>query len=165
MSRPAFIIFQERRLFGASYLEVSGDAELLAFRDREYRFVGQCPFYHHLTDANKRLIGFVLEQAENVTKADGWVEWIQAGENKFCEELYSVYFCLAWPHAVQWEHDGSCMIGANIYCDDQGDFLIMIDDVKATGKDGQFQNLWSSIGFPLAPADKFQVIKCFPAKV
>ena len=164
MSWPTFIIFQERSLFRASYLETPGDVEVFVFREREYRFVGKCPFFHHLTNSENRLIGFVLEQIEDLTKASGWIEWIQAGENKFCEELYSVYFCLAWPHVVQWEHDGSCMIGANIYFDDKGDFLITIGDAKATGKDGQFQNLWSSIGFPLAPADQFRVLKCFPAK-
>lgn len=161
MSWPNFIIYQEKGLFKASYLETPGDVEVFAFRDRNYRFAGQCPFYHHLTDSENRLIGFVLQDIDEVTKAAGWGDWLDAGENKF-GDLHTFYFCLAWPHAVKWEHDGSCMIAANIYCNDKAQFLITISDTKATGKDGQFQNLWSSIGFPLAPADQFQVIKCFP---
>ncbi len=163
MKYPAFIIFQDARLFQASYLEQTGDIEVFAFRGREYRFAGQCPFYHHLTDAEKRLIGFVLDGANNITKALGWFEWIKAGENKFFDESFEIYFYLKWPQPIQWDHDGSTMIAANVYHDGQGDFLITIDDTKATGRDGQFQNLWSSITFPLAPADQFQVIKCFPA--
>ncbi|MGI8966443.1 MAG: hypothetical protein ACR2H1_10215, partial [Limisphaerales bacterium] len=143
------------------YWELSRDIEVFGFRGREYRFAGQCPFYHHLTDAENRLLGFVLKGAKDITEAPGWFEWIKAGENKFFDESYDIYFYLKWPQPIQWDHDGSTMIGANVYHDGQGDFLITIDDNKATGKDGQFQNLWSSIAFPLASAQEFQVLKYF----
>ncbi len=161
MKYSAFVIFQEARRFQASYLELSGDIEVFAFHGRQYRFAGQCPFYHHLTGMENRLLGFVVDGVDNIIKAPGWFEWIKTGENKFFEDPYIVYFYLTWPQPTQWHHDCSAMIAANVYHDDQGDFLLTIDDIKANGKDGQFQNLWSSVAFPLAPADQFEVIKYF----
>lgn len=161
MKWPAFVIFQRDCGFQASYLEISGDPEVFAFRGREYRFAGQCPFYHHMTDSENRLTGFVVDGVDLITNAPGWFAWIKSGDDTFSEDSNEAYFFLAGPLPKQFDHDCSALLAANVYHNGGGDFLVTIGDAKATGKDGQFQNLWSSIGFPLAPTDQFQSSNAF----
>jgi hypothetical protein len=162
MSFPSFIIFKEARRFQAGYLDLKCDVKVFTFQGRDYRFVGQCPFYHQITDQKSpndkeiRLIGFAVDRVTHYVKEPRLLQWIEKAENVYFESD-TAFFYISWPHPVSYDHDGSTLIAANFFCDTQGDFLITIADGKANDESGQFQNLWTEIAFPLAPAEQFVV--------
>lgn len=176
MNWPSFIIFKEARRFHAGYLDLAPNGEaltnvkVLSFRGRDYHFAGQCPIFHHITekqnitDTKNRLIGFALDMVTYYVKEPKLTLWIQDAENVSFEPDTALFY-IHWQYPVSYEHDGSSLIGANIYHDGQGDFLIQIADTKSQfATRNKFQNLWSEIAFPLAPAEQFIVKEYFPKK-
>jgi hypothetical protein len=157
----AFIIFKEARRFKAGFLDDLGDVKTFTFQKRDYHFVGQCPFYHHITNAQNQLIGFAVDMVTHYVKESGLLPWIQEAENVLYE-MDTALFYIHWPYPTSGEHDGASLVAANFYYDDNGNFLITLWNAKASGKDGQFQNLWTEITFPVAPAEQFIVKEYFP---
>lgn len=161
MSYPSFIIFKEARLFQAGYLDLEGGVKTFTFRGRNYSFVGQCVHFCQITDPKNRLVGFVLNRLTDDVLEPFLLSWFDNAENGLDEAgLFNFFIC--WPRSENWENDGSLLIGANVFHDGKGDFLITIPDAKANDESGQFQNLWSKIAFPLAPKEQFVVKEYFP---
>lgn len=162
MSYPSFIIFKEARRFHAGFLDLLWDVKTFKFRGRDYHFAGQVFNYCNITTNEKnRLIGFVLTNVQHHVKEPAWLPWFKNAENGL-NEAGEFHFLLHWPCSEAWEQDGSCLIGANVYHDSHGDFLIVIPDGKANDESGQFQSLWTQVAFPLAPAGQFVVKEYFP---
>lgn len=156
MSYPAFIIFKEARRFQAGHLDLRGDVETFTFQARDYRFVGQCVHYSQITDKKKRLIGFVLYQLTDDVQEPFLLPWFDNAENG-TDDNGLFHFFIGWPRPEDSENDGSMLIGANVFHDGKGDFLITIPNPKANDGSGQFQNLWAKIGFPLTSPERFLV--------
>jgi hypothetical protein len=167
MNWPSFIIFKEARRFQAGHLDLAPDSKIFSnvkvftFRGRDYHFVGQCVHYCQITDEQNKLVGFVLNHMMDDVKEPTLLSWFNDTEAGINED--DCYFFIQWPRPEKWENDCSLLIGANVYHDGHGDFLIQIDDVKSQfATRGQFQNLWSEIAFPLAPPEQFTVKGYFP---
>ncbi|HVU27119.1 MAG TPA: hypothetical protein VHG71_05215 [Verrucomicrobiae bacterium] len=156
MSYPSFIIFKAARRFQAGYLDLEWDVKTFIFQKCDYNFAGQVPFYHHIQDNQNRLVGFAIDQVTHYVNQPALLSWISEAENVLYE-LDTAFFYIYWPFPITSEHDGASLIGANFYHDGHGNFLIIIGDAKANDENGQFQNLWSEIAFPLAPAKQFVV--------
>jgi len=169
MNWPSFIIFKEARRFQAGYLDLApsgknfSNVKVFTFQGHDYRFTGQVfNFCQITTNETNRLIGFVLIRMTHHVKEPALLNWFNDAENGLDDGEW-FHFFIHWPCSEAWEQDGSSLIGANIYHDEHGDFLIQIDDVKSQFTTrGQFQNLWSEIAFPLAPPEQFTVKEYFP---
>lgn len=156
MSYPSFIIFKEARLFQAGYLDLEGDVKTFTFRERNYCFAGQCVHFCQITDKKNRLVGFVLNRLTDDVPEPFLLSWFDNAENGL-DEAGMFHFFICWPCPENWENDCSLLIGANVFHDGKGDFLITIPDAKASDESGQFQQLWTEIAFPLATSKQFLV--------
>lgn len=163
MSYPSFVIFKVARQFQAGYIDLRWDVKTFIFRERDYQFVGQCVHYCQITDEKNQLVGFILNRLTNDVTEPFLLTWFDNAENGE-DEGGMFHFFIRWPCPEKWENDCSLLIGANVFHDGKGDFLITIPDAKANDEGGRFQNLWSKIAFPLTPSDQFCVKKYFPKR-
>jgi hypothetical protein len=169
MNYPSFIIFKAARRFQAGYLDLAPDGgsfdnvKTFIFQGRDYHFIGQVfNFSQITTDQTNRLIGFVLISMTDWVKEPLLPVWFNDAENGLDDGGFC-HFLIYWPCPETWEQDGASFVAANVYHDGKGDFLIQIDDVKSHfASRNKFQNLWSEIAFPLAPAEQFSVKEYFP---
>ena len=161
MNYPSFIIFKEARRFQAGFLDLQWDVKTFTFQGRDYHFVGQCVHFCQIIDEKKRLVGFVLNCLTDDVQEPFLLAWFDNTENG-SDEGGMFHFFIRWPCPEKWENDCSLLIGANVFHDGKGDFLITIPDAKANDASGQFQNLWTEIAFPLAPSEQFIVKEYFP---
>jgi len=150
----AFVMFREGRRLRAAHAQLSRPDAPILIGGHRFAPAGALVHWSHLTDAKKRLVGFVVDSVDRANSTGQWRAWWDSFDNRELIEFYLGYLLLADPMPKDYHEDGALLVGGDIYSEGRGEFALAIPDKNGmcfqTAEPVEF---WNGLGFELAQVD------------
>lgn len=150
----AFFLFRDGRRLIAAHADVPNlDGPILIGGNR-FNPAGGLLHWCHLTDSQKRLVGFTIDSLEKANSSPQWRAWWDSFDNREMIDFFEASIFLADPMPADCHNDCSLLIGGWVYEDGKGNFALAIPDENGISyRPNEFNQFWLGFGFDAAHCD------------
>lgn len=146
-----FLLFRDGRRLRAARRELTRVDIPLVLGGRRFRLGGDFTHLSHVTDGKGRLLGFMVDSLDDVSRDAAWQIWWNSFDNRELIDFWQAYIFLADPMPEEWHDDCALLVlGGWVFSDGAGDYLLAIPDCNGItlGHDDP-TIFWRDLGFGL----------------
>jgi hypothetical protein len=150
-----FLLFRDGRRLRAAHRQLPRVDTPLLVNGRRFTPAGSFIHLSHITNNQKRLLGFSVDALEQANTAPDWRAWWESFDNRHIWDFWQAYIFLVESMPSDWHDDGALLVGGgDVLTDRAGDYLLALPDYNGyCFSPNEPTEFWKEIGFELAQLD------------